>query len=518
MTKKTRTILFLFLAILFFLVAPLIVLYSLGYRFDWETKKITQPGIFYFKVNPKNTQVYLNGKFKKKTDFFFGSALVENLPPEKYAVEIKKEGFHSWEKTLEIKKRTATEAKNIILIPKNPSFAILFKGVEKLFFSPDEKKIILKELETAPPEETVPTNKLNESESSKPNESWSLKLFELDKNIKSHLIESDRLAPETETKKERKTQLLDLIFSPDSQRVLLKIKTEEKSSEEQISGKINYYILKIDETPPALTSLDFLNSEVEKIDFNPKDSQKLFALVISTDESAEKTQDNEKQNENDKKLTLNEIDLVNEKISQPILEDIIAYSITDNDIYYLDASGFLYKADFSLSQKNKLNINPFPLKKEFDYQITAFPSGVILKEKEILYIFDKERKSFDKISESVKNFKFSPYFEKLAYFNDYEIWVLFLEEKNDQPQKEAGDKSFLTRFSEKIDKVFWYTSHYLIFNVKDKIKIIEIDDRDRINIVDFAEFKEPEIFWNQVYKKLYILTNENLYVSEKLVP
>ncbi len=140
----------------------------------------------------------------------------------------------------------------------------------------------------------------------------------------------------------------------------------------------------------------------------------------------------------------------------------------------------------------------------------------LLEENDILYIFNGNKKSFQKLFEPVKNFKFSPDSQKLVYFNDYEIWVLFLEKKYDQPQKEAEEQLFITRFSEKIDEVFWYTNHYLIFNTGDKIKIAEIDDRDRINTVDLTEFKEPKIFWGN--KKLYILSEENLYVSEELTP
>lgn len=104
MTKKARIILFSSLVILFLIVAPVTILYSLGWRFNWETKKIIQPGVFYFKIWPKNSQIYLNTELKKKTDFFFGSALIENLVSEKYTVEIRKQGFHKWKKTLEIKK------------------------------------------------------------------------------------------------------------------------------------------------------------------------------------------------------------------------------------------------------------------------------------------------------------------------------------------------------------------------------------------------------------------------------
>jgi hypothetical protein len=91
-----------------------------------------------------------------------------------------------------------------------------------------------------------------------------------------------------------------------------------------------------------------------------------------------------------------------------------------------------------------------------------------------------------------------------------------LEKQYDQPEKEANEQLFLTRFSEKIDSLFWYTNYYLIFNLGDKIKIIEIDERDKINIYDLAEFKDPEIFWAN--KKLYILSEQNLYASDELIP
>jgi len=472
MTRRTRKILFLFLLILFLIAAPLTVFYSLGWRFDWKTKRVIQPGVFYFKIWPKNVQIYLDGELKEKTDFFFGSVLVENLLSKKYDVEIKKQGFHSWKKTLEIKKREVTEAKNIVLIPQNPNFTVLTKEIEEFFFSPDKEKIILKEV----------------SNKDSKNQGWALKLFEIDKKVKSHLID------ETDISKE-KVHLFDLKFSPDSNKILLELESKEK---------VNYYLLEINKVPAFLTSLDFLSSDVEKVYFHPKNHQKLLVLLALTSETGEETR------------ALSEIDLIDKKISLPVLENLITCSILNESIYYLDASGFLFKTDLSFNQEERLNIIAFPLKEETKYKITISNSRILLEENDILYIFDGNKKSFQKLFEPVKNFKFSPDSQKLVYFNDYEIWVLFLEKKYDQPQKEAEEQLFITRFSEKIDEVFWYTNHYLIFNTGDKIKIAEIDDRDRINIVDLIEFKEPEIFWGN--KKLYILSEENLYVSEELTP
>ena len=453
MTYRIRTILFLSLLILFLIIAFLTVFYSMGWRFDWKTRKITQPGIFYFKIWPRSVQVYLDGKLKDKTDFFFGSILIENLLSKEYEVEIKKEGFHAWKKTLEIKKGEVTETKNIVLIPENPNFTIITDEVNDFFFSPDGKKIVLKE------------SWLASQSSPGASEGWSLKLFEIDKNVKSHLINEDDIL-------EDEVELFDLKFSADSNKVLLELGIEEK---------INYYLLEIDESPPVLTSLGFLEWPEQ-------------AFLDSATE----------------------------------LENVITFFISNKDIYYLDTTGFVFK------NQERLNLIPFEVKEETEYEITVLNSYVFLQENSILYIFDRDKKSFEKFFEPIKGFKSSPDFQKMVYFNDYEIWVLFLEKKYDQPQKEAGEKLFITRFSEKIDNLFWYTSHYLIFNVGDKIKVVEIDDRDKINIVDLTEFssvaksygesseasseggKEPKIFWSN--KKLYILSEKNLYVSEELTP
>ena len=77
---------------------------------------------------------------------------------------------------------------------------------------------------------------------------------------------------------------------------------------------------------------------------------------------------------------------------------------------------------------------------------------------------------------------------------------------------------FLTRFSEKINDVLWLNDYYLIFTLGNKLKIAEIDDRDKLNVVDLAEFNFPEIFWDEENENLYVLSEKALYSSENLLP
>ncbi len=416
MTKRTRTILFLICLFLFLLVAPTVVLYSQGYRFDFDSKKITQTGGLFLRVEPKQVEIYLDGKLIEKTDFFFGSALIENLLPKKYKIEMKKVGFLSWEKTLEIKEKEVTEAKNIVLLPENPQFSILVQEVKQFWPSPDQKKIILKEGEN----------------------DWALKLYDLDKNVKSQLIDENDISP-------KGVDLLDLSFSEDSKEIFLEVGVTEK---------VKYFTLNLDKAPPSL---------VEK---------------KTTDTSS---------------------------------ENVVASKKINNDIYYLDKFGYLFK------NNEKLNETPFAVKQETEYVLEIFQNFIFLREDKILYQFNTSSKTFEKFFEGINSLEISPDLKKLVYFSDSEIWILFLKEKLDQPSRKAGEKIFLVRFLEKVGDVFWMNSNYLIFNVGDKLKIAEIDDRDGINGYNLVEFNKPKIFFNTIDKKVYILSEGNLYSSENLL-
>ena len=200
---------------LFLIIAPSIIFYSQGYRFDFETKKITQTGGLFLNILPKQSEIYLDRKLVKKTDFFFGSAFIENLLPRKYNVRVKKQGFFPWNKDLEIKEKQVTDAKNIILFPENPELNLLTKGVENFWFSPNGKKIILKENEE---------------------NTWALKLYDLDKMIKSHLIEETDIFA-------KGVELLNLEFSQDSKEIYLNVGMKEQEKN---------FILKINEVEPML--------------------------------------------------------------------------------------------------------------------------------------------------------------------------------------------------------------------------------------------------------------------------
>lgn len=420
MKKITRKLLFFFFLITFLITAPTIVLYFQGYRFDLANKKLTQTGGLFLKVYPKQTEVYIDGKLAKKTDFFFGSAFIENLLPKKHQIEIKKEGYFTWIKNLEIKEKEVTKIWTVILFPEKTGFKVLDESVERFWFSPDGKKIILYE---------------------KKGSDWVLKLYDLEKNLKSHLIEGKNIYSE-------ETDLIKLDFASDSKVIFLEIGMKET---------LKYFTLEIDRVPPRLY-------ETPKI--------------------------------------------------EPASKDVVTSQIDGKDTYFLDKMGSLFK------NGEKISEIPFPVKSETEYKLNIFSPYIFLTEDKNLYLFNPELNSFEKFFENLKSLKISPNYQKLVYFSDWEIWVLFLRDKLEEPTKKAGEKLLITRLSEKIRDVFWLESDYLIFNAGNMIKIIEVDERDHPNMVDVPfekNIEEGEIFWNQTDRKLYILNEGNLFASEELL-
>ena len=464
MTKRTRNILFSIFVISFLIVAPLTVFYSLGWRFDFENFKIVQTGSFYFRAWPKSSEIFIDDKLKDKTDVFFGSALVDSLAPDNYKIEVRKEGYYSWYKTLEIEKREVTEIKNVTLIPQNTNFEISAEGVEEMFVSPNNGKIIVKE----------------ESSDGK----WSLKLYELESGIKSQIVGETDFSS-------KGVDLFNLKFSSDSNRIILELGLKEK---------LQYYILDIKKSPAVITRLDFIDSS-EEIYFHPKDNNKVFI-----------TQDVVDKRKNI--ITLNEVDYVGKEIFAPTFVNVVTVTITDNNIYYLDTLGSVWKSDIDGSRAEKINIMAFNYQEETDYEVISAGLDVLLRENELLYLFDEDTKSFKKIFDSLKGYRISSDNNKLAYWSNNEIKVLFLEKQYDQPIKEKGDQLFVTRFSESIGNVFWYTNYYLIFDLGKNIKVVELDDRGEINIADLTEFDQDQMLFSN--KKLYLLSNKTLFTSPQL--
>ena len=148
MNYIVRKILFILFVTLFIVAAPSLILYAQGYRLNLPLtpggKLIVKTGGIYLKVDPKQAEVYINGQLSEKTDYFFKYSLVENLLPRQYRVEVKKSGYQTWQKDLDVKEKEVTEARNILLFPDKLGFKSAEENIEDILVSPDLAKIALR--------------------------------------------------------------------------------------------------------------------------------------------------------------------------------------------------------------------------------------------------------------------------------------------------------------------------------------------------------------------------------------
>jgi len=105
-----------------------------GYR-PTLTGNLQGTGLLAANSFPNGAQVYLNGKLATATD------ATVNLDPGEYTIEIKKDGFSTWKKTLTIEKELVTQT-NAVLFPAVPGFTPLtYTGAIHVSPSPDGQRL-----------------------------------------------------------------------------------------------------------------------------------------------------------------------------------------------------------------------------------------------------------------------------------------------------------------------------------------------------------------------------------------
>jgi hypothetical protein len=97
---------------LFLVVAPILILYTIGYRYDWQTKQIKKTGVISIDVEPDDVDVYLNNTRIKKNI----PIRLTNIAPEQYDVRIEKPGYKTWQKDIIVISKQTTFIKDVTLI------------------------------------------------------------------------------------------------------------------------------------------------------------------------------------------------------------------------------------------------------------------------------------------------------------------------------------------------------------------------------------------------------------------
>lgn len=133
MTLRVRRILYISLIVAFFILAPVIILYTAGYRYNFKKMALEKTGIIFVSTVPAKTNIYVGNELVAKTT----PAIIKNLLPDSYDLRISAPGYLNWGKKLEVRSQLTTfVSKQALLKDQLP---ILLSGgkISALNVSPD---------------------------------------------------------------------------------------------------------------------------------------------------------------------------------------------------------------------------------------------------------------------------------------------------------------------------------------------------------------------------------------------
>jgi hypothetical protein len=455
MDKKIRLVIILTSAVIFMVAGAYLFLYSQGIRVDFAKWRLVKTGGFDVQVtSPSGADIYLNNKKKKTTSFLSSSVFIKNLLPRTYKVEIKKDGYLSWQKNLLVEEGLVTKIKNIVLFKQNADFENVAQGIENFWVSRNGQRILVQ---------------------SKLNQSWGFSLIEASsKKMPTVLFDQSSL-------KEKGITPLLQDWQDENRRILFHAST---SLEDKI------WIVQYDNPEKPEIPILPIEKEVAKIAFLANDASQVVYLKANN---------------------LYTLDF-KEKVPprKLIANKVLWFDVTQDNLYYLTQNGFIVKAASNPQDKGDiLNQTPIEVSGGSQFKIYDNAGSLLLHFNQgLYYLTDKELTKLTQVIQGLDNSLSSTNF---CFWGNQEIWLF------DNGQSEKNPK-FLNRFWKSPNNVFWLNSDYLVFNIGDEIKITELDERDYLNIVTIKTFKEPKIYFNHSDKKLYVLSEKTLYSSERLLP
>lgn len=141
LTRKIRVIIMCLLIAAFLIAAPLILLYTAGFRYSFSERRVKQTGVLNIDAKPTDMEVMLNSvKQKNKLPLY-----LPNRAPGTYKIMLSKPGYKSWEKDIVIASNQTTYIKDVTLFKESlPTQILQERGAPlSIVFSPTAKYALL---------------------------------------------------------------------------------------------------------------------------------------------------------------------------------------------------------------------------------------------------------------------------------------------------------------------------------------------------------------------------------------
>ncbi|MBM3256535.1 MAG: hypothetical protein FJZ04_03675 [Candidatus Moranbacteria bacterium] len=503
LARKIITVLIFLIAL--GVIAPVVVFYSLGYRFDLVKGIFVYSGSIVFKATPAEVNIKLNGTDipQASVDLINRSLNINGLMPKKYTLEIGAPGYQTWKKETSVHSGIATEYWNIVLVPNEPvkRKAITEGSLYKYAYSPDEKKLAY----------FVRQDEF-------------LSLFVKDSGGEHFVYKeslNQRFAPNGS----------ELKWSPDSAKLIFSFRKDDQEDIYLLLAQGNFdEIYPVGESWKKEIASDEAPGSIPSPSKNPSGG----TIKISSYSWADKDNLHFLAGE---KIYLQPVEgLVNPESQltpEVISEDVLGYTLCDNLVCVVDKTKktLEFLSDVKVSEASVALPENFKLTD--GYQVYAYgKKGVAILDNEgNLFLWDKEggKKSgqdiFKYVFSEVKEAYFSDDGKKLLFNTKNEVYVYFIQEWEVQPKHAAGELEKIYSQEAEIRKVQWFTDYQNVFVANaNEIKFVELDGRGGRNVSVFILEKEGEISnasYDAPEKKLrfmQVISGENKELAEISFP
>lgn len=456
-----KAIFFWTLVALFWLTAASIIGYAFGYRFNFKDGIFVYGGSITLKTTPQVTDVYINGVLmpSKSLSRLNNSYHIDGIKPGEYFLEVKAPGYQAWSKKIAVHSGISTEFWNVVLA--QDSYArddYDTAGIEKFFISP---------------------NKNLAAFAQQIDNDFSVKIFDPGTLAISEIYSSSEFVFTNDEKE-------NIEWSPQAHRLIIPAIKDDKK---------NYLITTID-TKETLNLNDIVQMDnLSHVRWDPKTKNALYYMS----------------NDN-----LWRIDLDSPDDKKLIASQIASYDLSAKGLFYMRLpEGIVYETNFDATDTpGQITTSAPGDMSDSSYQIIVYDDTriVFMNKSHKLYIYNRgeEGTYFNKLSDNATGSQFSDDGKKLLYWNDREIYAYFIRKWEVQPVRSENETMSITRFSDPIGNVQWTRDYeHVLFTNNNKIKMIEIDNRDHRNMMDVLSLNDnSSILVNN-------FTDSKLYYTEK---
>jgi hypothetical protein len=144
-SPKKRFLIFLVFILIFIVLIPVLVLYSIGYRLD-KGLELTPTGGIYIYHPQSGMSVSVKGDAPQTTSFFSRNVLFQNLKPGTYEIDAWKTGYSYWKKNITVKEEQVAEAYPFFILEPVATTTLATTtrmSVDKLFTSTSTPPAVL---------------------------------------------------------------------------------------------------------------------------------------------------------------------------------------------------------------------------------------------------------------------------------------------------------------------------------------------------------------------------------------